>query len=195
MKNRQITRRICLLLLMFCSFTVAFAQIAISGKVMDESKEPIIGANVKVKGGTTGTITDMDGQFKLAVPKQSTVLVISFIGYATQEVTVGTQRVLNVTLKEDGVALDEVVAVGYATVKKSDLTGSVAKVDMGDLTKTQVLSIDQALGGRVAGVQVVSSDGQPGAEANIVIRGSNTISDSGDGAPLYVIDGLSLIHI
>ena len=144
MKNRQITRRICLLLLMFCSFTVAFAQIAISGKVMDESKEPIIGANVKVKGGTTGTITDMDGQFKLAVPKQSTVLVISFIGYATQEVTVGTQRVLNVTLKEDGVALDEVVAVGYATVKKSDLTGSVAKVDMGDLTKTQVLSIDQA---------------------------------------------------
>ena len=191
MENRQITRRVCLLLMTLCSFTVVFAQIAISGRVMDESKEPIIGANIKVKGGTTGTISDMDGRFKLSVPKSSSVLVISFIGYATKEVTVGNQKVLNVTLKEDGVALDEVVAVGYATVKKSDLTGSVAKVDMNDLTKAQVLSIDQALGGRVAGVQVVSSDGQPGAEANIVIRGSNTISDSSDGAPLYVIDGFA----
>ena len=138
MENRQITRRVCLLLMTLCSFTVVFAQIAISGRVMDESKEPIIGANIKVKGGTTGTISDMDGRFKLSVPKSSSVLVISFIGYATKEVTVGNQKVLNVTLKEDGVALDEVVAVGYATVKKSDLTGSVAKVDMNDLTKAQV---------------------------------------------------------
>lgn len=118
MENRQITRRVCLLLMTLCSFTVVFAQIAISGRVMDESKEPIIGANIKVKGGTTGTISDMDGRFKLSVPKSSSVLVISFIGYATKEVTVGNQKVLNVTLKEDGVALDEVVAVGYATVKK-----------------------------------------------------------------------------
>lgn len=191
MKNLQFSKRAGLLLLALCSFTLMFAQISITGKVTDDSKEPIIGANVMLKGGKTGTITDMDGQFKISVPKQSSVLVISFIGYATKEITVGNKKTLTVILKEDGVTLDEVVAVGYATVKKSDLTGSVAKVDMGDLTKSQVLSFDQALGGRVAGVQVVTSDGQPGAEANIVIRGSNTISATSDGSPLYVIDGFA----
>lgn len=178
-------------MLMLVSVTLAFSQVLVTGKVMDEAKEPIIGANVIVKGQKTGTITDLNGNFKIKVPNQSSVLVVSFIGYATKEVTVGKRKVLTIIIKEDGVTLDEVVAVGYATVKKSDLTGSVAKVDMGDLTKTQVLSVDQALGGRVAGVQVVSGDGQPGMEANIVIRGSNTISDKSDGAPLFVIDGFA----
>ena len=191
MKNVQFLKRVNLFLLTLCCFTVTFAQISITGKVMDESKEPIIGANVMVKGGKSGTITDVNGSFKLSVPNRSSVLVISFIGYATKEVPVGTKKMFNIVLKEDGVVLDEVVAVGYATVKKSDLTGSVAKVDMGDLNKTQVLSFDQALGGRVAGVQVVTSDGQPGSEANIVIRGSNTISETSDGTPLYVIDGFA----
>lgn len=191
MKNVQFLKRVNLFLLTLGCFTVTFAQISITGKVMDESKEPIIGANVMVKGGKSGTITDVNGSFKLSVPNRSSVLVISFIGYATKEVTVGTKKMFNIVLKEDGVVLDEVVAVGYATVKKSDLTGSVAKVDMGDLNKTQVLSFDQALGGRVAGVQVVTSDGQPGSEANIVIRGSNTISETSDGTPLYVIDGFA----
>lgn len=152
MKNVQFLKRVNLFLLTLGCFTVTFAQISITGKVMDESKEPIIGANVMVKGGKSGTITDVNGSFKLSVPNRSSVLVISFIGYATKEVTVGTKKMFNIVLKEDGVVLDEVVAVGYATVKKSDLTGSVAKVDMGDLNKTQVLSFDQALGGRVAGV-------------------------------------------
>lgn len=191
MKNGQLSKRISLLLLMLCSFTFSYAQISVSGKVMDEANEPVIGANVMLKGGKTGTITDVNGMFKISVPKQSSVLVVSFIGYATKEVTVGNKKPLNIVLKEDGITLDEVVAVGYATVKKSDLTGSVAKVDMGELNKSQVLSFDQALGGRVAGVQVVTSDGQPGAEANIVIRGSNTISDTSDGTPLYVIDGFA----
>ena len=155
MKNVQFLKRVNLFLLTLCCFTVTFAQISITGKVMDESKEPIIGANVMVKGGKSGTITDVNGSFKLSVPNRSSVLVISFIGYATKEVPVGTKKMFNIVLKEDGVVLDEVVAVGYATVKKSDLTGSVAKVDMGDLNKTQVLSFDQALGGRVAGVQIV----------------------------------------
>lgn len=191
MKNGQLSKRIGLLLMMFCSFTLVCAQISVSGKVMDEANEPVIGANVMLKGGKTGTITDMNGMFKISVPGKSSVLVISFIGYASKEVTVGNKKTLNVVLKEDGVTLDEVVAVGYATVKKSDLTGSVAKVNMEELNKSQVLSFDQALGGRIAGVQVVSSDGQPGAEANIVIRGSNTISDTSDGTPLYVIDGFA----
>lgn len=178
-------------MLMLLSVTLTFAQISVTGRVIDEAKEAVIGANVIVKGQKTGTITDLNGSFKINVPSQSSVLVVSFIGFATKEVTVGKNKTLTIEIKEDGVTLDEVVAVGYATVKKSDLTGSVAKVDMADLGKAQVLSLDQALGGRVAGVQVVSGDGQPGAEANIVIRGSNTISDSGDGAPLYVIDGFA----
>lgn len=191
MRNRLIFKRVSLLLLMLFSMNLVFAQISVTGKVMDEAKEPIIGANVTVKGQKAGTITDLDGNFTISVPNQSSVLVISFIGYGTKEMVVGKNKTFTVVMKEDGVTLDEVVAVGYATVKKSDLTGSVAKVDMNDLGKAQVLSVDQALGGRVAGVQVVSGDGQPGAEANIVIRGSNTISDKGDGAPLYVIDGFA----
>lgn len=191
MKNELISKRFGLLWLMFCSVTFAFAQISVSGKVTDESKEPIIGANVKLKGGTIGTITDMDGNFKIYVPQQSSVLIFSFIGYATKEVPVKNQKVMNVVMAEDGIALDEVVAVGYASVKKRDLTGSVARVNMDDLNKAQVLSFDQALGGRIAGVQVVTSDGQPGSQANIVIRGSNSISDTSDGTPLYVIDGFA----
>lgn len=184
-------QRAGLLLIMLLSASVALGQIAISGKVTDEAKEAIPGANIQVKGQSTGTITDLDGNFKITVPGKSSVLVISFIGYATKEITVGANRTFNIVMKEGGIVLDEVVAVGYATVKKSDLTGSVGKVDMEDLTKASVLSFDQALGGRVAGVQVVSGDGQPGAEANIVIRGSNSISDTSDGTPLYVIDGFA----
>lgn len=184
-------RYTCLLLVAFLSIASVFGQIAITGKVTDENKEPIPGANVLVKGQTAGTITDLDGNFNITVPNKSAVLVISFIGYSTKEVTIGSNRTFNIILKEGGIVLDEVVAVGYATVKKSDLTGSVGKVDMGELTKAPVLSFDQALGGRVAGVQVVSGDGQPGQESNIIIRGSNTISDTSDGTPLYVIDGFA----
>lgn len=191
MKNELISKRFGLLCLMFCSVTFAFAQISISGKVTDESKEPIIGANVKLKGGTIGTITDVNGYFKITIPQKSSSLIFSFIGYATKEVPVKSQQVINVVMVEDGVELEEVVAVGYGNLKKGDLTGSVARVNMDDLNKAQVLSFDQALGGRIAGVQVVTSDGQPGSQANIVIRGSNSISDTSDGAPLYVIDGFA----
>lgn len=169
-----------------------WSQIAVKGTVNDDTNFPVAGANIIVKGDpTTGTITDMDGIFQLTVPNEQAVLVVSFIGYATQEIKVGKQRDFNITLKEDGVMMNEVVAIGYATVKKSDLTGSVEKVDLDELNKAPVASFDQALGGRVAGVQVVSGDGQPGQEANIVIRGSNTISDVSDGTPLYVIDGFA----
>ena len=149
------------------------------------------GCCVSVLNDSFSTSTDMDGIFQLTVPNEQAVLVVSFIGYATQEIKVGKQRDFNITLKEDGVMMNEVVAIGYATVKKSDLTGSVEKVDLDELNKAPVASFDQALGGRVAGVQVVSGDGQPGQEANIVIRGSNTISDVSDGTPLYVIDGFA----
>ena len=167
------------------------AQLKVSGTVTDETKESVIGANVTVKGTTIGTITDIDGKFTLEVPDKKAVLVVSFIGYTTQEIPVGKNTVFNVVLKEDGVMLNEVVAIGYGQVKKGDLTGSVAKVDMDNLNKAPVSSFDQALGGQIAGVQVVSGSGRPGEQANIVIRGSNTISDSSDGSPLYVIDGFA----
>lgn len=195
MKSGNLIRRLravilSVLLLTFCAPYLQ-AQIKITGTVTDETKETVIGANVVVKGTSTGVTTDLDGKYTITVPDNNAVLVFSFIGYTTQEIPVNGKKVIDVVLKEDGVMLNEVVAIGYATVKKSDLTGSVAKVDMDDLSKAPVSSFDQALGGRIAGVQVVNSSGQPGAEANIVIRGSNTISDSGDGTPLYVIDGFA----
>ena len=185
-------RRVLVFVLFTLSVIHGWSQITVTGTVIDETNMPILGANVVVKGETTtGTITDFDGNFTISVKDKSAVLVISFIGYVPQEVSVGEQTHLQVVLKEDAVALGEVVAIGYATVKKSDLTGSVEKVDIDDMNKATVTSFDQALGGRVAGVQVVSGSGQPGEEANIVIRGSNTISDVADGNPLYVIDGFA----
>lgn len=171
---------------------LAYGQIQVKGTVVDDTNLPMMGVSIMQKGAAgVGTISDMDGNFSLEVKDENAVLTFSYIGFATQEVKVGKQKTLQIVLKEDGALLDEVVAIGYATVKKSDLTGSVDKVDMGELNKAPVASFDQALGGRVAGVQVVSGDGQPGAEANIVIRGSNTISDVSDGSPLYVIDGFA----
>ena len=188
----QAKQWIAFFLFIILSTISSWGQIVITGTVVDETQVPVPGANVVIKGeNTTGTITDFDGNFTISVKDQSAVLVISFIGYTTQEVPVGSNTTLNIILKEDAVTLNEVVAIGYATVKKSDLTGSVEKVDMDEMNKTTVTSFDQALGGRVAGVQVVSGSGQPGEEANIVIRGSNTISDTSDGNPLYVIDGFA----
>lgn len=187
----SLKRASSLLLFLLLSLTTLQAQIKITGTVTDESKETVIGANVTVKGTTIGTITDVNGKYAIEVPDQKAVLSFSFIGYTTREIPVGKNKVIDVVMKEDGVMLNEVVAVGYATVKKGDLAGSVSKVNMDDLNKAPVTSFDQALGGRIAGVQVVSGDGRPGSEANIVIRGSNTISDSSDGSPLYVIDGFA----
>ena len=163
MKKRRSTTLLractCLLLTLFL-ITQAQAQIKITGTVTDETKETVIGANVIVKDNPSiGTITDVNGKYTIEVPDTKATLVFSFIGYATKEMPVGKNRVIDVVLKEDGVMLNEVVAIGYATVKKSDLTGSVSKVDMDDLSKAPVSSFDQALGGRIAGVQVVNSSG------------------------------------
>ena len=180
-----------LLFFLLLSLTALQAQIKITGTVTDETKETVIGANITVKGTTIGTISDINGKYSIEVPNQKAILVFSFIGYTTREIPVGKNKVIDVVMKEDGVMLNEVVAIGYGSAKKGDLAGSVAKVDMEELNKTPVASFDQALGGRVAGVQVVSGDGRPGSAANIVIRGSNTVSDNSDGSPLYVIDGFA----
>lgn len=190
--NIRFSRWAVALILCLLVSAPVWSQIQVKGTVIDDLNLPVPGANVVLKGAQgIGTITDFDGNFQIEVPSEESVLIISFIGYATQEVKVGKQTNLQITLKEDGVMLNEVVAIGYATVKKSDLTGSVEKVDMEELNKAPVTSFDQAMGGRIAGVQVVSGDGTPGAESSIIIRGSNTISDVADGTPLYVIDGFA----
>ena len=192
-KNHSVSlkRASSLLVFLLLSLPALQAQIKITGTVTDETKETVIGANITVKGTTIGTISDVNGKYSIEVPNQKAILVFSFIGYTTREIPVGKNKVIDVVMKEDGVMLNEVVAIGYGSAKKGDLAGSVAKVDMEELNKTPVASFDQALGGRVAGVQVVSGDGRPGAAANIVIRGSNTVSDNSDGSPLYVIDGFA----
>lgn len=158
----------------------------ISGRVVDEKKEPIIGANVVIKGTTDGTITDLDGNFTLEVPPHA-VLQVSYIGYISREVPVRTHKSLSIILTEDTRTIDEVVVIGYGSVKKSNLTGAVASVKTTELQQTPITSIDQGLVGRASGVQVTQTSGMPGAVASIRVRGSSSLQ--GGNEPLYVIDG------
>jgi len=161
-------------------------EFKISGTIVDAKGETIIGANVIVKGTSNGTITDLDGKFLLNVPKDA-ILTVSYIGYSDQEIAVKGRTSLNIILKEDLQALDEVVVIGYGVVKKSDLTGSVSRVEAKELKNIPVSSIDKALQGRAAGVQISSVSGAPGSATSIRIRGGNSISANNE--PLYVIDG------
>ncbi len=158
----------------------------ITGTITDERGEPIIGANVMEKGTTNGTITDVDGNFSLSVNERATIQ-FTYIGYVEQEVRINNQSTLNVVLKEDSKTLDEVVVVGYGTVKKSDLTGAVSSVKTTEIQQTPMVSIDQGLVGRASGVQVTQTSGMPGATASIRVRGSSSLQ--GGNEPLYVIDG------
>ncbi len=161
-----------------------YAQSSISGKVVDSAGEPVVGATVAYDGGSKGTATDLSGSFSIAAPA-GTELVVSFIGYEKSYAKL-TQGV-SITLNQDENQMDEVVVIGYGSVKAKEITGSVGIVNMDDVASASVTSIDQALEGRVTGLSVVSSDGQPGSESAIVIRGVGSMS--GDAGPLYVIDG------
>ena len=149
-------KKTCCLMVLLLWASLAFGQIKVTGSVVDDTNLPMMGVSIVQKGASgVGTISDLDGNFSIEVKDESAVLVFSYIGFATQEVKVGKQKTLQIVLKEDGAVLEEVVAIGYATVKKSDLTGSVDKVDMNELNKAPVASFDQALGGRIAGVQAL----------------------------------------
>jgi TonB-linked SusC/RagA family outer membrane protein len=175
-----------------CFVFHSLAQKTISGTIIDGNNgEPLLGATVSVKGANIGAISDMDGKFTLSGVSNEAVLTIRFIGYIEQEVVVNNQTTFVITLEEDLESLDEVVVVGYGTQLKRDLTGSVGTVKTDDLVKAPTSNFDQALSGRIAGVQVTSVDGTPGSNANIVIRGGNSIT--GDNSPLYVIDGVPLV--
>ena len=161
----------------------------VTGMVVDGAGEPVIGANVVVKGTTNGTITDFDGNYSLEGVSANDILVVSYIGYLSQEIPVENQSSIKVTLKEDTQTLDEVVVVGYGTMRKSDVTGSIGVAKGDDLTKNQNFSALDNLRGKVSGVNIFSNSSQPGAYSNrVVIRGQATINASSD--PLYVVDGV-----
>lgn len=165
----------------------AYAQsITVTGTVSDAQGE-IPGVNIKVKGSTTGTISDFSGQFSINVPSPQSVLVISYIGYVTQEITVGDQKTLNITMVEDAKVIDEVVVVGYGVQKKSHLTGSVSKLSTDNLTDIPVTQVDQVLQGKIAGVNIQNSTSEAGEAPQIRVRGMGSIS--ADSSPLVVIDG------
>ena len=159
----------------------------IKGVINDEQGETIIGASVIVKGEDTGTTSDMDGRFSLEAP-EGAILVISYIGYHTQEVKVRKRSLLHIVLKEDNQLLDEVVVVGYGTVKKSDLTGSVSGVSNRQYKNQPVQRVENILQGRTPGVEVTATSGMPGASMKVRVRGTTSINKSSD--PLYVIDGI-----
>lgn len=159
----------------------------IKGVVKDSNGDPLLGVNVIVKGSTIGAVTDIDGNFSFEAPAGS-ILVVSYIGFKSQEIKVKGNTPLNIILKEDSEALDEVVVVGYGVQKKSDVTGALSSVKGDELTKLSISRTDQALQGQMAGVMVQNSVAAPGEEPNIIIRGGNSLK--GDNAPLVVIDGV-----
>ncbi len=161
--------------------------IDVRGRVVDQKGQPLPGASVKLKGTLIGTVTDTNGQYTISVPNEKAVLVFSFIGFVPQEIPINGRTSLNIVLVEEQRELNEMVVIGYGTQNKMELTGSVGIANMTDLKLAPVSSFSEALAGRVAGLQVSSSDGQPGVGMNIIIRGANSLTQS--NTPLYVIDG------
>lgn len=159
----------------------------VRGKVTDEKGEGLPGVSVVLKGTQRGTISAVDGSFELVVPDGSNTLIFSFVGYLTQEIDISSRSNLNVMLKIDNKALEEVVVVGYGTIKKSDLTGSITRVGEEAIKATPIVALDRALQGRAAGVMATASSGAPGASTTIRIRGTGSVNAGND--PLYVIDG------
>ena len=177
-------------LFLLCLFPMgALAQNVVKGTVNDEAGEPIIGATVKVSGSNAGSITDFDGKFSVQAGSNAT-LEISYVGYVPQKVKVAGQNDITVVLKEDAQMLNDVVVIGYGTMKKSDISGSVATINKEQMERKVPVNVAQALQGAAAGVMVTSQDGAPGTASAIRIRGIGTIN--GDANPLYVVDGVQV---
>ena len=180
------TRLLMVMLTLFVATIMQAQQITCKGNIADVSGEPIIGASVVVKGTSQGTVSDLDGNFTIQA-NPNTTLVVSYIGYVTQEVKASDK--LKITLKEDSRTLEDVVVVGYGVQKKSVVTASIAKVSADDLDGKAAVRVDNALKGLASGVTVTSSSGQPGAASQVRIRGIGTINNSN---PLYIVDGMPI---
>jgi len=187
-------RKLLILVLLILLITGKIAAQNITGTVVDAQKEPIPGVSVVVKGATIGTTTDVDGKFELNLPDASTkTLVFSFLGYKSQEHAIGRNTTLNVVLQDDIIQLNEVVAIGYGTAKRKDLTTAISSVTTSDIDQRPIVSAAQAIQGRAAGVSVVQPNGAPGGETVIRVRG--TTSMNAENGPLYVVDGVPLDNI
>ncbi|MBR5700599.1 MAG: TonB-dependent receptor [Bacteroidales bacterium] len=187
------TKKLFLALLCLCTAFVLRAQTTVTGIVTDQNGEPLIGAGVLVEGTTTGTVTGIDGDYSITVPADAKNLVFSFIGLADSVEPIDGRTQINVTLKEDTKFLDEVVVIGYAAVKRRDVMGSVTSVDSKTITAAPVSNVSEALSGKMAGVQVTTTEGEPDADIKIRVRGSGSITQ--DSSPLYIVDGFPVESI
>ena len=202
-KNFLLATKLTLILICFAGLFNGFGAVpenltseqqqtkSITGTVTDDTNQALPGASVVVKGTTIGIITDMDGKFTLKVPESAKTLVISFVGMVSQELQIGTKTSFNVILVSETIGLEEVVAVGYGTVRKKDLTGSVSSVTSGKLAERSSFSAAQAMQGKAAGVVVQQQNSAPGADAKVMIRGNRSLKATND--PLYVVDGVPLV--
>ena len=189
MSNKMKNMRAALLffLVAVISLSVSAQNVTVTGTVTDKTGETVIGASVVQKGNTSnGTITDIDGNFSLSVPANAT-LVFSYVGMTPQEIALKGKTKINVVMEDDAQALEEVVVIGYGTAKKKDLTGAVSTVKGAELAKVPVTNVAEALTGKLAGVQITTTDGSPDAEMIIKVRGGGSIT--GDNSPLYIVDG------
>ena len=174
----------------FSDTSVDILQMKVTGKVVDASGAPIPGVNIVEENTSNGVVTDFDGNFSIETASSNAVLVFSYLGFVTKQVSVAGTDLGNITLEEDVSQLDEVVVVGYGTQRKKDLTGSIARVDMSDVEQPSIASFDQMLQGKVAGVQISQTSGAPGGNVNILVRGMSSIT--GGNQPLYVVDGFPI---
>lgn len=186
-ENKNRFQRFLFLSLFFFSAFITYAQVNVKGKVTDPNGQSLPGVTIAIKGTARGTVTDAEGNYSLSNVPDNATLVFSFIGMKSQEVQVGNRTRIDVTMQEEAVALEEVVAVGYGTMRKSDLTGSVSQIDGEDIKNAAVRTAADALQGKVAGVMVTSTSGSPGSIGAVRIRGVGTINNND---PLYVVDGL-----
>ena len=190
LKFDYLTKCLLLFIVAMGMSSLAISQRTITGVVTDgENGDPLIGANILIVGTSTGTVTDIDGSYSLQVPAGATQLEITYTGYTAHRATIGASNVIDVKLSS-GALLDEIVVVGYSSVKKSDLTGSVVAVGEKDFNKGLVVSPDQLIQGKAAGVQILNNSGQPGGAATVRIRGNSSIR--GGNNPLFVVDGVQL---
>jgi len=184
--------RMIVILMLLATFGMA-QTISVKGKVTEaETGQSIPGANVVLKGTATGIITDMNGNFTLKVPANGTI-VFSFIGFKTVEVPVNGKTEINIALTAETIGIDEVVAVGYGNQRRKDLTGAVSSISSTELQKIPVTSTTQALTGKLAGIQVTTTDGSPDAEMVIRVRGGGSVTQ--DNSPLYIVDGFPVNSI
>jgi TonB-dependent SusC/RagA subfamily outer membrane receptor len=183
-------RKILLLFSLMLMLGTAWAQRSISGRISDDKGNPVANVSIQVKGSNVGTVTNEEGAFTISIPVNARTLVISSVGYASQEIAISNQTNINIILRLENSSLDEVVVVGYQTVRKRDVASSISKINASDIENLPNANFAQAMQGRAAGVIVASANGVPGGSLSVIIRGVGSISAG--TTPLYVVDGVQL---